>query len=85
VRLLESRPDAFLDGRVFRSSYRPLVDPDAKHFSASRVVDLLEDVATLADVSARRSPEELQRGRLSCLLLAQEITEQSDQDHEEVA
>lgn len=80
VRLVEARPDAFLDGRVFRSSYGPLADPDAKHASAARVVDLLDDVATLADVPARRSPEELQRGRLACLLLAQEITEHPDQE-----
>jgi hypothetical protein len=75
VRLVEARPESFLDGRVFRSSYHPLADAEAKRFSADRVVDLLSDVATLADVTARRGPEELQRGRLTCLLLSQEITD----------
>lgn len=75
VHLVEQRPEAFLDGRVFRSSYQPLAAASAKRASAERIVDLLGDVATLADVPARRSPEELQRGRLACLLLSQEIAE----------
>lgn len=75
VRLVETRPESFLDGRVFRSAYQPLADAAAKRFSADRVVDLLSDVATLADVSSRRGPEELQRGRLTCLLLSQEIVD----------
>jgi hypothetical protein len=79
VHLVEQRPEAFLDGRVFRSSYRPLANASAKRASAGRVVDLLGDVATLADIPARRSPEELQRGRLACLLLSQEITEPSEE------
>jgi hypothetical protein len=60
---------------VFRSSYQPLGNAAAKRASADRIVDLLGDVATLSDVPARRSPEELQRGRLACLLLSQEIAE----------
>jgi hypothetical protein len=75
VHLVEQRPEAFLDGRVFRSSYQPLGNAAAKRASADRIVDLLGDVATLSDVPARRSPEELQRGRLACLLLSQEIAE----------
>lgn len=80
VRLVEQRPEAFLDGRVFRSSYQPLGTASAKRASADRVVDLLGDVATLADIPARRSPEELQRGRLACLLLSQEIVEAAEED-----
>lgn len=79
VHLIEQRPEAFLDGRVFRSSYQPLANASAKRASADRIVDLLGDVATLADVPARRSPEELQRGRLACLLLSQEIAEPSEE------
>lgn len=75
VHLVEQRPEVFLDGRVFRSSYSPLATASAKRASADRIVDLLGDVATLADVPARRAPEELQRGRLACLLLSQEIAD----------
>jgi hypothetical protein len=45
----------------------------ARKVSAERIVDFLGDVAVLADRPARRGPEELQRGRLSCLLLEQEL------------
>ena len=82
VHIVEQRPEAFLDGRVFRSSYQPLANAIAKRASADRIVDLLGDVATLADLPARRSPEELQRGRLACLLLSQEIAEPSDEEVE---
>lgn len=84
VRLVELRPESFLDGRVFRSSFQSLADAEAKRFSAARVVDLLSDVATLADVTVRRGPEELQRGRLTCLLLSQEIADTPD-DRKEIA
>ena len=49
------RPEAFLDGRVFKSAYQPLATASAKRASADRIVDLLGDVATLADIPARRS------------------------------
>lgn len=78
MHLVAQRPEAFLDGRVFRSSYQPLANASAKRASADRVGDLFGDVATLADVPARRSPEELQRGRLACLLLSQEIAEPAE-------
>jgi hypothetical protein len=73
VRLVSARPEAFLDGRVFRSSHQGLSDVVARKVSTERIVDLLGDVAVLADRPARRGPEELQRGRLSCLLLEQEL------------
>lgn len=75
VRLVSSRPDAFLDGRVLRTSYSSLSDGTARKVSADRVIDLLADVATLADHTIRRGPEELQRGRLSCWLLEEELAE----------
>jgi hypothetical protein len=73
VRLVTARPEAFLDGRVFRSSHQGLSDVLARKVSTERIADFLGDVAVLADRPARRSPEELQRGRLSCLLLEQEL------------
>lgn len=79
VRLVEARPESFLDGRVFRVSYVPLADTEAKRVAASRLADLLSDVATLATSASGRSPEELQRGRLACLLLSQEIVEAAEE------
>lgn len=74
VRLLGTRPEVFLDGRVFRSTYEGLSSPQARAMSVERVVDLLGDVAVLADRPVRRDAEELQRGRLSCVLLERELT-----------
>lgn len=74
VRLIGARPEAFLDGRVFRSAHQSLTDTVARKVSVERIVDLLGDVAELADRPARRSTEELQRGRLSCVILEQELT-----------
>ncbi|NEM07732.1 ATP-binding protein [Geodermatophilus normandii] len=75
VRLVTARPEAFLDGRIFRSAYNSLSDLVARKVSMERLVDLLGDVAILADRPARRGPEELQRGRLSCFLLEQELAD----------
>ena len=79
VRLVNSRPDAFLDGQVLRSSYVGLTDSKARKVSVDRVIDLLSDVATLADQAIRRVPEELQRGRLSCWLLEEELADDDGQ------
>ena len=73
ARLIATRPEAFLDGRVFRATYEALSDLDAKRLSAERIADLVRDVASLADQPLRRNPDELQRGRLSCRLLEQEL------------
>jgi hypothetical protein len=78
ARLVAARPDSFLDGRVFRASYETLSDPDARRLAADRIVDLLRDVAALADRPARRSADELQRGRLSCLLIQRELVPDSE-------
>lgn len=74
VRLVIARPGLFLDGRVFRSTYAGLSNTEAQIVSAERVVDLLGDVAVLADRPMKRNSEELQRGRLSCILLEREIS-----------
>jgi hypothetical protein len=74
VRLVSSRPELFLDGRIFKSAYGSLGTVEARLVSIERVVDLLGDVAVLADrPSRRRDAEELQRGRLSCILLEREL------------
>jgi Histidine kinase-, DNA gyrase B-, and HSP90-like ATPase len=73
VRLVTTRPEVFLDGRVFRSTYEKLSNTDARTASAERIVDLLGDVAVLADRPMKRNSEELQRGRLSCILLEREL------------
>jgi hypothetical protein len=73
VRLVTTRPGVFLDGRVFRSTYEGLSNTDARTASAERIVDLLGDVAVLADRPMKRNSEELQRGRLSCILLEREL------------
>lgn len=73
VRVLAARPEGFLDGRVFRPSHKALTDPEARKASAERIVDLVSDVAVLADRPVRRGPEELQRGRLSCRIIEQEL------------
>lgn len=73
AQLVTMRPETFLDGRVFRSAHQSLSDTEARKLTAKRIVDLLGDVAVLADRPARRGPEELQRARLSCQLLEQEL------------
>lgn len=82
VRLVAARPEAFLDGRVFRSAHLGLSDSVARMVSVDRITDLLGDVAVLADSPARRGPEELQRGRLSCLLLERELVAADSEDAE---
>jgi hypothetical protein len=75
IRLLNGRPDAFLDGRVFAAAYASLTDADAQRAGLERVTDLLSDVAALSDQPVRRRSEELQRGRLSISLLSDELVE----------
>lgn len=72
VRLLEEWPDAFLDGRVFRSPYAGLSSTAGQRHSVSRVTSLLSDIASASyqhDPGALR----LQRVRLSVLLLSDEM------------
>ncbi len=75
VRVVNTRPDAFLDAQVFRTSYVSLTDETARRAGLERVTDLLSDVAALSDQPIRRSPEELQRGRLSIWLLEAELAD----------
>lgn len=73
ARIVQARPEAFLDGRVFRPRYGSYEDAHARALSANRVTGYLGDVGLLAEYPARRTAEELIRGRLSCWLLEQEL------------
>ncbi len=78
ARVVQGRPEAFLDGRVFRPRYASYEDAHARALSANRVTGYLGDVGLLAEHPARRTAEELIRGRLSCLLLEQELARTDD-------
>jgi len=73
ARIVLGRPEVFLDGRVFRPRYAGYEDAHARALSLNRVTGYLSDVGLLAEHPARRSAEELIRGRLSCVLLEQEL------------
>lgn len=72
VKLLESWPEAFLDGQVFVGVYAD-VSPSAKRLSLARVVGYLNDVATLSSFQTTPSPAALRRTRLSVQLLQDEL------------
>jgi hypothetical protein len=78
ARIVQGRPEAFLDGRVFRPRYASYDDAHARTLSANRVIGYLGDVGLLAERPARRTAEELIRGRLSCLLLEQVLARTDD-------
>lgn len=78
ARIVQGRPEAFLDGRVFRPAYTGYDDAHARALSMNRVTGYLGDVGLLAEHRARRSAEELIRGRLSCVLLEQELAPDVD-------
>lgn len=74
-RLILQRPGDFLDGKVFRVSYASFEDAHARSLGLSRITGYLNDVGLLAERRARPRPDDLNRGRLSCRLLASELTE----------
>jgi Histidine kinase-, DNA gyrase B-, and HSP90-like ATPase len=78
VRVVQGRPEAFLDGRVFLPRYVGYTDAHARALSLNRVTGYLGDVGLLAEYPARRTAEELMRGRLSCWLLEQELAGADD-------
>ncbi|MEU2166912.1 ATP-binding protein [Micromonospora chersina] len=73
VRLIERRPDAFLDGRVFRRRFSTLTDETARALGLSRVTSLVNEIALMADHRPRLEVDELQRMRLSCDLVEREL------------
>ena len=78
VRVVQSRPEAFLDRRVFLPRYAGYTDAHARALSLNRVTGYLGDVGLLAEYPARRTAEELIRGRLSCWLLERELAGADD-------
>lgn len=74
-RLIQQRPNDFLDGKVFRVSYASFQDAHARSLAISRITGYLNDVGLLAERRARPRPDDLNRGRLSCRLLESELSE----------
>lgn len=72
-RLIQQRPGEFLDGRVFRPSYASFADNHARTLTVNRILGYLSDVGQLAEHQTRRRPDELNRGKLSCRLLEDEL------------
>lgn len=74
-RLIQQRPGEFLDGKVFRASYSSFTDNHARGLTVNRLVGYLNDVGQLAEHQTRRRPDELNRGKLSCRLLGDELVD----------
>lgn len=73
VKLLESWPEAFMEGHVFAGLYSTLTSQSSKRLSLARVVGYLNDVATLLTFQVPPSVAQLRRTRLSVQLLQQEL------------
>lgn len=77
VRLIERRPESFLDGKVFRRLYLSLTDEGSRSLVVSRLVGFIGDLALMEDHHPKLGLAELQRARLSCSLVERELA-----DHE---
>jgi hypothetical protein len=73
VKLLESWPEAFLEGHVFVGPYSTLTSQSSRRLSLARIVGYLNDVATLLTFQVPPSVAQLRRTRLSVQLLQQEL------------
>jgi hypothetical protein len=73
VRLVESWPEAFMEGHVFTGLYTTLTSPSSKRLSLARIVGYLNDIATLLTFQVQPSVAQLRRTRLSVELLQQEL------------
>lgn len=76
VRLIERRPESFLDGKVFRRPYVGLTDESSRSLVVSRLAGFISDLALIEDLHPKLGLAELQRARLSCSLVEQELTGQ---------
>ncbi|MEU5993874.1 ATP-binding protein [Spirillospora sp. NPDC047418] len=76
VRLIERRPEAFLDGKVFRRAYLSLTDDGSRSLVVSRLVGFIGDLALMEEHHPRLGIVELQRVRLSCLLVEDDLNDQ---------
>jgi hypothetical protein len=74
VKLLESWPEAFMDGKVFRGPYSSLTSPATQRLSVAKVVGYLNDLATVLTAQTTPSVAQLQRIRWSCDLLSNELS-----------
>jgi hypothetical protein len=72
VKLLESWPEAFMEGRVFTGAYTSLTSPSSRRLSLARVVGYLNDIATLLTFQSPNVTQ-LRRTRLSVELLEREL------------
>lgn len=75
VKLLESWPEAFMDGNVFAGPFSSLESPATRRLSVAKVVGYLNDLATILTAQTIPSVAQLQRIRWSCDLLSKEISE----------
>lgn len=75
VRLIERRPESFLDGKVFRRAYVSLSDDASRSLVVSRLIGFVGDLALMEEHHPRLGLTELQRVRLSCLLVEDDLTD----------
>ncbi|MFD7668039.1 ATP-binding protein [Streptomyces sp. NPDC059788] len=73
VRLIETMPESFMDGGVFRGPYTGVSSPSAKALSLARVTGCLADVATHGTFAGGVTAQQLRRARLSIALLRDEL------------
>ena len=73
VRLIERRPESFLDSKVFRRPYVGLTDESSRSLVVSRLAGFIGDLALIEDHHPKLGLAELQRARLSCSLVEQEL------------
>ncbi|SCZ54747.1 Histidine kinase-, DNA gyrase B-, and HSP90-like ATPase [Arthrobacter sp. UNCCL28] len=76
VKLLESWPEAFMEGKVFSGAYQTLTSASSRRLSLARIVGYLNDIATLLTFQSPNVAQ-LRRTRLSVELLQRELA--SDQ------
>lgn len=72
VKLLESWPEAFMEGQVFSGAYSTLTSPSSRRLSLARVVGYFNDIATLLTFQSPNVAQ-LRRTRLSVELLQREL------------
>lgn len=73
--LLESWPEAFMDGKVFQGPFENLLSAASRRLSVAKVVGYLNDLAFVASAQAKPNVAQLQRARWSASLLTAELAE----------
>ncbi|GAA4094658.1 ATP-binding protein [Actinomadura miaoliensis] len=73
--LIEKRPEAFLDGKVFKRAYVGLTDDNSRVLVVSRLVGFVSDLALMEEHQPRLGFIELQRVKLSCLLVEADLAD----------